>query len=262
MTNQTSEIKPESPLHLFDGKLGALQGLLLEMTELLMYQLEQTLHALDYADADLALRVIARDRKVDDYQARIENEVHLLLDASLTLPSDLRTLMIVSKMAGTLEKIGNEVADFARLSESLLACHGAADNAELLTDIIKIGRMIKIMLDKMAVVQETRYSNQAYKLMRYGWNCDTLLQQSLEHQLVIMTRSSSGIDHSLDALRILKALERCAGLSRHIAEYQILMLDSVDMRRLSTPDNAPSRHDYAHEHRASFAPGKAFQLRQ
>ncbi len=96
----------------------------------------------------LALRVIARDRKVNDCQARIENEVRLLLAVKRGLTKDLRNVMIISKMTDALEKIGNEIAGFAGLVKSLFDRHDSPGDAKLLTDIIKIGGMIKIMLDK------------------------------------------------------------------------------------------------------------------
>lgn len=229
MSIQTSNLNNQRPLHFFDGELGALHSLLLEMTDLLMYQLEQTLHALDYGDIDLALKVVARDRKIDDYHTRIENEVRTLLSGNCSLASDLRTVMIISKITDALEKIGNEFAGFAGQLKSLFNSGCNDCDPELLAEIINIGGMIKIMLDKMMVVLETRNSNQAYKLMLHGWNCDTRLQQSLKHQLTMTIQHASMIEHALDIMHILKALERCAGLCRNIAEYQILMLDSVDM---------------------------------
>ena len=233
MTIQTGNISNLRPLHFFDGELGALHSMLLETTDLLMIQLEQTLHALDYGDADLALKVISRDCKVDDKQARIEHEIQDVLAHRGSLASDLRTLMLISKMADALEKIGNEIVNLARQTQALFDRNSC--DPELMSEIMHIGSMIKIMLDKVTIVLETRNSNQAYKLMQHGWNCDTRLQQAVKFQLILTIERGPIIEHALDIMHILKALERCAGLCRNIAEYQILMLDSVDMRRSSSP---------------------------
>lgn len=236
MTIQTGNISNLRPLHFFDGELGALHSLLLETTDLLMIQLEQTLHALDYGDVALALKVISRDRKVDDKQARIAQEIQDVLAHRGSLASDLRTLMLISKMADALEKIGNEIATLARQIQALFDRNSC--DPELMGEIMRIGSMIKIMLDKVAIVLETRNSNQAYKLMQHGWNCDTRLQQAVKLQLILTTEHGSIIEHALDIMHILKALERCAGLCRNIAEYQILMLDSIDMRRSASPQTS------------------------
>ncbi|MGR8930477.1 MAG: phosphate signaling complex PhoU family protein [Gammaproteobacteria bacterium] len=234
---QTNQLSITAPLHFFDGDLGSLHSLLLEMTDLLMYQMEQTLHAMDYADIDLALKVKARDRKVDDFRARIDQEIHRVLSRNGTLASDLRLVITMGKITDALEKIGNQIVDIARQAESVFNNQRNECDPEIMTEIIHIGGMIRIMLDKMTVVLETRNSNQAYKLVRYGWSCDTRLQLTIEQQLSLTIQNTPVIENSIDIMRILKALERCSGLCRNIAEYQILMLDSIDMRRQSAQLN-------------------------
>ena len=234
MTIQSSNINSLRPLHFFDGELGAFHSLLLEMTDLLMYQMEQCMYALDYGDMDLALKVVSRDRKVDANRARIEDEIQHALAQNVSLTSDLRIVMTILKIAGTLEKIGNEIVELAHRVKSLFDRHSNRCNTEMMAEIIYLGGMIKIMLDKMTAVLETRNSNQAYKLMKYSWNCDTRLQQALKYQLISTEQNAAIIEHTLDIMRILRALERCAGFCRNIAEYQILMLDCIDMRRHSS----------------------------
>ncbi|MGY6276007.1 PhoU domain-containing protein [Methylomonas sp. MgM2] len=235
MNIQTNEISSRRPLHLFDGELGTLHSLLLEMTDLLMYQIEQILHALDFGDIELALKAIGRDRKVDSCQARIETEVHSILARSASLPNDLRIVMIVSKMTQALEKLGNEFVDLSYQIKTIFEHDNGRNFSEMLAEIIKIGGMIKIMLDKMTVVLETRNSNQAYKIIQYGWNCDTRLQQAVEQQLLATIQDTTVIERTLNVMHILKVLERSANLCRTIAEYQIMMLDSIDMRHHATP---------------------------
>jgi len=43
------------------------------------------------------------------------------------------------------------------------------------------------------------------------------------------------IEYTLNIMHILKTLESCATRCRNIAEYQILMLDSIDIRHHLTP---------------------------
>jgi len=230
MTIQSIKLSDLRPLHLFDGELGALHGLLLEMTDLLMYQIEQTLHALDFGDIELALKVIARDRKVNDYQARIETEVRSVLAQRGAVRNDLRIVMTISKITLALEKLGNEIADLSFQIKTLFDDNQGSDN-ELMAEIIKIGGMIKIMLDKMIVVLETRNSHQAYKVIQTSWKCDTRLQLALKQHLSAVKQDAYAVNHSLSMMHILKVLERCARQCRNIAEYQILMLDSIDIRK-------------------------------
>lgn len=49
-------------LHEYDNELSHLYGLLLEVTDLLIYQFEQAMQAMDYGDAELAQKVISATR--------------------------------------------------------------------------------------------------------------------------------------------------------------------------------------------------------
>lgn len=229
MAIQTGDIIQQPLLHYFDGELGSLHGLLLAMTERLIKQLEQTLHALDYADMALALCVIERDAAINAYHARIETEVRGILCRHGTLANDLRRVLRISKIADALEKTGNEITDFA-VRIPALTLRDRTEKSELLADIFKIGGLVKIMLNKTTAVLESRDSNQAYKLMHYGLDCESQVQQGIKQQLALVLRNPELLDPALDALYILKALERCSEHCRKIAGYLIFMLDSIDIR--------------------------------
>ncbi|AEF99102.1 phosphate signaling complex PhoU family protein [Methylomonas methanica] len=229
MAIHTGNIIQQPRLHYFDGELGCLHGLLLEMTEQLILQLEQTLHALDYADMALALSVIERDVKINAYHAKIETEVRGVLGRQGTLANDLRTVLRISNIADALEKTGNEITDFAARIPAL-TLRDQSEKPELLTDIFNIGGLIKIMLNKMTAVLESRDSNQAYKLMHYGLHCETQVQEGIKQQLALVLQNPELLDPALDALYILKTLERCSEHCRKIAGYLIFMLDSIDIR--------------------------------
>ena len=232
MAIHTGDITQQPRLHYFDGELGCLHCLLLEMTERLISQLEQTLHALDYADMALALSVIERDVKINACHAKIEAEVRGVLGRHGSLANDLRTVLRISKIADALEKTGNEITDFAgRIPALTLQDH--TERPELLTDIFNIGGLIKIMLNKMTAVLESRDSNQAYKLMHYGLDCELQVQEGIKQQLALVLQNPELLDPTLDALYILKALERCSEHCRKIAGYLIFMLDSIDIRGYS-----------------------------
>lgn len=229
MAINTGNITQQPRLHHFDGELGCLHGLMLEMTEQLIYQLEQTLHALDYADMELALRVIDRDSKVNAHHGRIETEVRAVLSRHGSLSNDLRTVILISKIADALEKTGNDITDFATRIPSL-TFEDHSEKPELLADIFKIGGLVKVMLNKTAAVLESRDSNQAYKLMRYGLNCEARIQTGIKQQLALVLQNPDLLDPALDAMYILKALEHCSEHCHKIAGYLIFMLDSIDIR--------------------------------
>lgn len=229
MTTTQTDTITRQPLHYFDGELGYLHSLLLDMTGQLIQQLEQTLHALDYADMELALQVIDRDDKVNARHAHIETEVRTVLSRQGALTNDLRTVLLISKIADALEKTGNEITDFA--ARTLAFSHqDEAEKCCLLADIFSTGGLIKVLLNKMTAVLESRDSSPAYKLIRDSLHCEARIQTGIQRQLSLAMRNPDWIDPALDAMYILKALERCSEHCRKIAGYLILMLDSIDIR--------------------------------
>ena len=114
MTTDTQDSLDLPAQPVSDEKLTLLNNSLLEITDLLMYQIEQALHALDYCDTDLALKVIARDRKVNHYQIKIDAEVLMVLAEQRLIKSDLHTLILTGRIAIELEEIGNQLVEFTK----------------------------------------------------------------------------------------------------------------------------------------------------
>ncbi|MGY6277876.1 phosphate signaling complex protein PhoU [Methylomonas sp. MgM2] len=222
----------------FDAELCQLHSNVIEMASLVMYQLEQALLALDEADMALALRVVERDKKVNHYEARIDTAVIQALARNSPVANDLRSLISISKIAYELEKIGDEVAGFAKLVGVLFDPKTSDPNPQLLEDIVRVGGLVKEMLTKLLLAFEKADAAQAYMLLRCDQECDSELQEGIRHQLSLVLKDIRLIRRAMDIMQMLKTLESCGGHSRNIAEYIIFMLEGVDVRHHSTPLNA------------------------
>lgn len=230
MNIQADNFTTPHTLQIFDGELNHLHCLILEMTDLVMYQLEQTMQALDDGDMQLAEKVMSRDKEVNQYEIKIDAEVLTLLARHCPLANDLRTVISTSKIAVELEKIGDEVADFAGLVRVLFDPRTSDPNPKLLADIVKIGNLVKIMLGKLMIIFENRESHQAYTLLQYDRDCENELQEGIKHQLSFVVQDARLIGRALDIMHIMKSLERCGEHCRNIAEYMIFMIEGIDVR--------------------------------
>lgn len=241
MTNQTDNLSNQHTLHAFDVGLGHLHCLLLEMTDLLIYQLEQAMQAFDYGDMKQALKVISRDSELNLYEVKIDSEVLAVIALYNPVADDLHAIISTSKIAVELEKIGNEVADFARVVAELFNPKINGPTPKLLTDIDKIANTVKIMLARLMISLKNMDSNQACELLQYYRDCETELQEGTKHQLAFISQDAHMIGLVLDFMQIMKALERCGEHCRNIAEYIIFMFDGIDVRHSSQADrSAPS----------------------
>lgn len=230
MTNQTDTPNNVHTLHAYDTDLGHMHSLMLDMTDLLVYQLEQAMQALDYGDAELAQKVVSRHKKVKHFESKIDGEVLNIIARHCPVANDLRYVLSTSKIAVELEKIGVEIVDFAKLIAVLFDPNTSDPNQKLLTDIVKMGGLIKLILDKLMVVFESRDSKQAYALLQCDRDCESELQDGIKHQLTLVLHDARMIRRALDVMQMMKAMERCGEHCRNIAEHAIFMLDGIDVR--------------------------------
>lgn len=238
MSNQIDAVNNVHTLHFYDTELGHMHSLMLDMTDLLVYQLEQAMQALDYGDAELAQKVISRHKKVKHFESKIDSEVLRIIARHCPVANDLCYVITTSKIGVELEKIGLEIVDFAKLITVLFDPNTSDPNQKLLTDIVKIGGFIKLILDKLMVVFESRDSMQAYALLQCDRDCESELQEGIKHQLALVLHDSRMIRRALDIMQMMKALERCGEHCRNIAEHAIFMLDGIDVRYGGLPVRA------------------------
>ncbi|WNB77014.1 phosphate signaling complex protein PhoU [Methylomonas koyamae] len=217
-------------LHEYDNDLSHLYGLLLEVTDLLIYQFEQAMQAMDYGDAELAQKVISRHKKLKYYESKIDDGVLSVIARHCPVANDLRLVLSVSKISAEFSKIGDEIGEFARLVTVLFDPSTSDPNEKLLADIVKMGGLVKAILDKLMVVFENRDSKQAYALLQCDQLCEKELQEGIKHQLAYVLHDARMIRRALDIMQMMKILERCAEHCRVVAEHAVFMLDGVDIR--------------------------------
>lgn len=232
-TNLADNNPRQHTLKSFDVELNQLQNQVAEMLGLLMYQLDQTMQSLHDGDMDLALKVVERDIKLDRYETLVDQEVIHVLARHYPVANDLRIVISVSKIAYELEKMGDEIAFFAKLVSKLFDPSSSDPNPKLLADIVKIGGLIKIMLTKLILALEKQDLAQAYLLLQYDRECETELEEGVRHQLSFILNDARLIHRAMDVMQIMKTLERCGEHSKNIAEYIVFMLEGVDIRHFS-----------------------------
>ncbi|MDD1621964.1 MAG: phosphate signaling complex protein PhoU [Methylococcaceae bacterium] len=233
MTTEADTLTTPHTIQIFESELDHLYCLMIEMTQLVMNQLEQTMQALNDGDMLLAEKVISKDREVKQYEIKIDAEVLMMLARHCPVANDLRTVISSSKIAVELEKIGAEIADFARLVRILFDPSTSDPNPKLLSDIVKIGNLVKIMLGKLMMILNKKEAIEAYTLLQYDRDCENELQEGIKHQLSFVVQDGRLIGRALDIMHIMKSLESCGEHCRNIAEYMIFMIEGIDVRHRS-----------------------------
>lgn len=214
----------------FDNEINHVHKLIIDMTQLVTRQMAQALRALDEGNEELAKQVISLDENVDQYEVSIDSEVLNILARRNPVASDLRTLLSISKIAVELEKIGNDIIDFAGLVAYLFGPDTSNPNHALLLEISKFGNLVKSMLDRLILVLEKNDIQPAYSLLENERDCQNEFRDGIRQQLDFAIQDARRISRALTLMHMMKVLEGCGEHCCHIAEYMIFMKDSVDIR--------------------------------
>ncbi len=232
MNNQADQNHSQHILKLFEGELNQLHSLLLDMVKLIVLQLNQSMLALDDGDMELANLVIDRHKSVKGFAVEIDAEVITVLARQCPVANDLRTVISTSKIAVELEKIGAEIVEFAKRVMVLFDPKTSDPNPKLLTDIVKIGHLVRVMLDNLIQLIEANDLKIGYKLLDYDHSCESELQAGITHQLSLVVRDGRMVGRVLDIMQMMKSLEYCGEHCRNIAEYMIYMLEGKYVRQV------------------------------
>lgn len=214
----------------FDDEINHAHKLVIEMTQLVTRQMEQALQALDVGNETLAQQVMDADTQVNQYEVSIDSEVLNILARRNPVASDLRTILSISKIAVELEKIGNDIVDFAGLVAYLFGPDTSNPNHALLLEISKFGNLVKSMLDRLILVLEKNDVQPAYSLLENERDCQNEFRDGIRQQFDFAIQDARRIGRALTLMRMMKVLEGCGEHCCHIAQYMIFMKDSIDVR--------------------------------
>lgn len=224
-------VKPHILKH-FDVELIEIHRLTLDMIGLILDQWELTIEAMDEANLELALDVIAQTADVRSCEAKIDQAILTFLARENPVASDLRMALSISKISAVMKYLGNEMADIAKLILVLYEPRNGTPTAQLVTDVVKICRDIQTVLGNLVVVLSNLESNQARLLLKN--ECDSCqdIQEAIKHQFAHINQDLRQIRPALTILQIMNSLEICGDHCKNMAEYSIFMIDGQDVRHL------------------------------
>lgn len=230
MSIQTQEHQNQHTLQQFDVALAHLNATMFDMGNLVARQLEQLLQALNDGDGDRAEKVVHANQEVDRYALEIDAETLSVLARLSPVAGDLRRVLSISKISDELERMGDEIAECAGLVVTLFDPRTSDPSPRLLIDLVKIGNLVRLMLDKLLQLLEYQEVSQAHVLLQYDRDCEGELQKGIRHQLDYVMQDARLIGQALDIMHVMKSLERCGEYCRSIAEHMIFMLEGIDIR--------------------------------
>ncbi len=217
----------------FNEEMEDIRNKVLTMGGLVEQQIEMSVKAFMNCDLELAEKVIQQESLVNNLEMQIDEECSQILAKRQPAAFDLRMLISIIKTITDLERIGDEAARIAKISQGIDSIEHSQDKfyeVQHLVDMVRdmlngsLNAFARLNID--GVVEIT---NQDEKVdMEYS---------SIIRQLITrMMEDPRNISRSLDVLWIARALERVGDHACNVCEHVIYMVKGEDVRHLSNEE--------------------------
>jgi len=215
----------------FDAELEAVRARVLQMGGLVEDQIVRALDALAKGDTALAIRVVEDDHRVNALEVAIDEDCSTIIARRQPAAGDLRMLLMVVKTITDLERIGDEAAKIARMTQLIYESDRRyiprAVEVKHVADIA-LG-MLRNALDAFARLDLAV----AAKVVRQDERVDDEFRLIIRQLITFMMEDPRTISHAIEILFIAKAIERIGDHAKNMSEYVVYMVKGKDVRHTS-----------------------------
>jgi len=204
----------------FEAQLAALNDMMIEMGALVEKAISLTTNALETQDAALADQVIAFDDEIDQKEKDIEALCLKLILQQQPVASDLRVVSSALKMITDMERIGDQAADIAEITQIMAGSPGimkmehipqmAEATAKMVTQSIDAFVKKDLQLAK-SVIKSDDTVDELFTAVRNDW-------------VKYIRDGSANGEQAADLLMIAKYFERIGDHAVNIAEWVIFSI--------------------------------------
>lgn len=199
----------------YEKNLNKLHLLIVEMGNLVVASIENSIEALIEKDEDLAEKVIVGDKDVNSLEDQIETLSFNLLLKEQPVASDLRFVTSAIKIITDLERIGDQAADIAYINVKL--SHRSYKKEDL-GSIIEMAEVAKSMVIDSIEGYISGDLNLINDVMERDDVVDDYFKKVRNEVVVDVKEDRFTTKNSLDMLMIAKYLERIGDHTVNIAE--------------------------------------------
>lgn len=215
----------ETRIH-FHEALGTLKELLIEMGAKAEECIDLAVKGYSSRDADLCARVFAIEKEINLAERGIDELALELLASQQPMAGDLRLITACMKINSDLERVGDQAVNIAQrgLSDTELTRIG------LPVDIPRIAAAAAGMIRRALNAFIERDADLAFAVLKMDDIVDRMDDEAWIHLVRAMHESPEIIDQALDALIVVRNLERVADHATNIAEDVIFWVKGTDIR--------------------------------
>jgi phosphate transport system protein len=206
----------------FDNELKELHLLMLKMCTVVEEAMNNSVHALQHQDIEMAQSVIDGDDVIDDMEAHIEEKCLKLIALQAPMAKDLRFIATAMKIITDLERIADHAVDISKITIRLA-------NEKYIKELIDIPRMGEIttkMVKESIDAYVKQDADKAKVVAQMDDEVDAIHKQIFRELLLIMMEDPKKINQATNFLFVSKSLERIGDYVTNICEKIIYAVTS------------------------------------
>jgi len=208
----------------FEVEIKEVKSEVINMWQLVLSQLTKAKEAMIVFDKDLALEVIAREKRVNALELKIDRDCENIFALYCPVAIDLRFLLAVLKINTNLERIGDIADGIAR--------YIAYSPVNFNKDFLQSSRLIEMYNGSISILSDTQASFEfentilARTIFSRDEVLDTINKNADENIAKYILEDRNNINEGLNILSIIRKLERVGDQSKNIAEEIIFYVEA------------------------------------
>lgn len=204
----------EHTVKAFDADITRLRGLIAEMGGLAEVAIQEAMDALVRGDHDLAEKIIARDRKIDELEMEVDKLAVRIIALRAPMADDLREVIAALKIAGVVERIGDYSKNIARRIGKI----EERRHFEPLTLLPAMGELASEMVHDVLTAYAARDPQLALEVIAADAKVDAFYNSIFRNVVSYMVENPATISSAAQLLFVARNIERIGDHATNVAE--------------------------------------------
>ena len=215
----------------FNQEMEGIRNKVLMMGGLVEQQTDMAVKAFMNVDIEMAEKVLQQEILVNNLELQIDEECTQILAKRQPAAFDLRMLLSIIKTITDLERIGDEAARIAKITQDFNTLESSSDNKYY--EVQHLVEIVKDMLNNSLNAFARVNIDGIIEITTQDEKVDREYNSIIRQLITRMMENPRNISHSIDILWIARALERIGDHAFNVCEHVIYIVKGEDVRHLS-----------------------------
>ena len=203
----------------FDGDLSSLHVQAVSMGALVIDQVQLAVNAYSSWDRNAAALVLERERKINLYDAEIEEAALQVIARRQPVAQDLRAVFAIDKVVTELERAADEAKKLALAVLADSETTGFRPGAATAREARQLGRLAVLMIRAALEAFDRLDPSAAASVIQQDHEMDAEYAAALRRILTRAMEDARQVQSAIEAAFIMRSLERIGDHARNIARH-------------------------------------------